>query len=102
MVSERTTCQNGTPKGMRAIITIGDVNGIIEPQNDKLLLGYWNVCVINISPSIKGIVIGMISCCVSVSFSTADPMAANIDAYNKYPPKKNKINVINMVNQGTD
>ena len=31
---------------------------------------------------------GIVNWLVSVSLSTAEPTAANRDAYNKYPPKK--------------
>lgn len=40
---ERASSQSGTPKGTLAIITIGEVKGIIEPQKESELSGYWNV-----------------------------------------------------------
>lgn len=39
MEKDNTICQYGTPNGILAIITIGDVNGTIEHQNAKELSG---------------------------------------------------------------
>ena len=80
MLTERAICQVGTPKSTLVSITIGDVNGIIDPQNTKALSGdlYANIAMKN--PIISGIVSGSTSCWLSASFSTAEPMAANIDA----------------------
>ena len=37
--TERASSQKGTPKGILASITIGDVKGIMEPQNTIGLSG---------------------------------------------------------------
>jgi hypothetical protein len=80
---ERASSHAGTPYAMRAIITIGDVKGITDPQIERALSGYWNVCNIRNSPIIRGIVIGKMSCWVSASLSTAAPTAANMLEYNR-------------------
>ncbi len=77
---ERKICQYGTPKGIRAIITIGEVKGIIENQKAIELSGFCMVPMATIRASIIGIVTGSINCCVSVSLSTAEPIAAKTEA----------------------
>ncbi len=76
---------------MRIIMMTGEVNGIIESHHERepsgLLITY---CIITIA-SISGTVTGNMNCCVSASLSTADPIAANIAPYSRYPPmKKNR------------
>jgi hypothetical protein len=82
---ERKICQYGTPNGILAIITMGDVRGIIENQKEIELSGFCIVPIATKSPRMIGIVTGSINCCVSVSLSTAEPIAANIEAYSRYP-----------------
>ena len=84
-IIETAICQDGTPKGIRATITIGEVRGIIEHQKERELSGFCIVPMATISARIIGIVTGSINCWVSVSLSTADPIAAKIDAYRRYP-----------------
>ena len=36
---DSANCQNGTPKGIRTIIATGEVNGMIENQNESELSG---------------------------------------------------------------
>ena len=76
-------CQKGTPNGILAIITIGEVRGIIEHQKDSGLSGFRIVPIATSSAKIIGIVTGSINCWVSVSLSTADPIAAKTDAYKR-------------------
>ena len=80
---EMAICQMGTPNGIRAIITMGEVSGIIEHQNESGLSGFCMVPIATIKPSMIGMVTGSINCCVSVSLSTADPIAANTEAYKR-------------------
>ena len=65
------------------IITIGDVNGIIEHQNASELSGFSSMVCRAINEKINGMVIGNINCCESVSESTAEPTAANKAPYIK-------------------
>ena len=76
---ESSNSHVGTPYGIRASMTIGDVNGIIEPQNTIWLSGARNAYNAMKNASISGTVTGICSWLVSASFSTADPMAANND-----------------------
>ena len=71
----------GTSKGMRAIITMGDVRGMMENQNESELSGFCIVPMATTRPSIIGI----------VTLSTADPIAANTEAYRRYPVRKKKM-----------
>ena len=77
---ETASCQAGTPKGILAIITIGEVSGIIEHQKERELSGFCIVPMATMSARIIGIVTGSMNCWVSVSLSTADPIAAKIEA----------------------
>ena len=68
--------QAGTPNGTRTIITIGDVNGMIDIQNATAPSGFLSTTeYYMIKEMISGIVIGIMNCCVSVSLSTAAPIA---------------------------
>jgi len=71
-------------------MTIGDVNGIMEPQNTRPLSGDLYANIAMKKPIISGIVNGSISCWLSASFSTAEPIAAKRDAYNRYPKTKKR------------
>ena len=77
---DNAICQCGGSKGIRAIITIGEVNGISEHQKESELSEFCIVPIATINANIIGIVTGSINCCVSVSLSTADPIAAKTDA----------------------
>ncbi len=86
---EQTSCHAGTPKGIRTIITTGEVSGIIDSQKAIGPSGLFTTAELaNTNEKISGMVTGNINCCVSDSLSTAEPMAANKALYNKYPPKK--------------
>lgn len=52
----------GMPKGMRAIITIGEVNGIIDAQKAIGELGSLNTDIITIIARIIGIMIIVLNC----------------------------------------
>ena len=62
---------------MRISITTGDVKGIYEKTCDTIP---WGLSITvkkpTYIPTISGIKIGNINCCVSVSLSTAAPIAA--------------------------
>ncbi len=62
---------------------MGEVSGIMEHQNESELSGFCIVPIATINASIIGMVTGSINCCVSVSLSTADPIAAKTDAYRR-------------------
>ena len=64
-------------------IIIGEVKGITESQKANAPSGFLIMPCAAINAMIKGTVTGNINCCVSVSLSTAEPIAANNDAYNK-------------------
>jgi len=51
----------GTPKGI-LIITMGEVSGIIEHQNESGLSGFCIVPIATINPRIIGMVTGSINC----------------------------------------
>ena len=44
ITEDRIKSKIGTPNGIRAIITIGEVNGIIENQKAILLVGSTTTC----------------------------------------------------------
>ena len=67
----------GTPKGIRAIITIGELNGIMLAQTAKELLGLAIAGVINAMEKIISMVIGKLNDCASlISSLMALPIAA--------------------------
>ena len=74
---DNTNSHKGGSKGNLPIITIGDVNGIIEHQNASELSGFSSMVCRAINEKINGMVIGSINCWESVSESTAEPTAAN-------------------------
>lgn len=61
---------------MRAIITMGEVNGIIEAQNAIDELGSLNTDIITISAKIIGVIMMVLNCWPSCTESTAEPAAA--------------------------
>ena len=63
---------------MRAIITIGEVNGMIENQKASCELGSLMTTNIINSARMIGSVMGICSCEASCTLSTAEPTAANI------------------------
>jgi hypothetical protein len=79
-MAERAISHVGIPLGMRAIITIGEVNGIIESQNTNGEFGSFITIVVVINARIIGMVIGVVSCCASCAVSTLAPTAAYIAA----------------------
>lgn len=79
MESDNTISQRGTPLVIRDIITMGEVNGMMEPQNTIEESGSRMVFVEIKYPIINGIITGVINCCESASESTALPMAAMIE-----------------------
>jgi len=78
--AETQICQSGIPNGIRAIITMGLVNGIIEVHKAIVLLGSVPTDIAMTMPSIIGIVTNVASCELSWTLSTDEPMAANIAA----------------------
>ena len=75
---ERMICQVGISNGMRAIITTGEVNGIIEPQKASCELGSLDTDIAKIRAKIIGTVMGVCNWLASWIESTAEPTAANI------------------------
>ncbi len=75
---EAAICQAGTPNGIRIIMAIGEVNGMMDNTTASVLSG---LLIITVCDSMKvntsGRVTGSMNCCVSVSLSTAEPTAAN-------------------------
>lgn len=69
-------CSKAFPVATRTIITMGDVNGMIEHQNTAGPSGLYTAVWAMKSPTIMGMVMGIMNCCVSVSASTAEPTAA--------------------------
>ena len=72
-------CQIGTPNGILAIIATGDVNGIIDNQNPSGPSGLFMMVKLPYIPNISGMMANKVNCCVSVSLSTAEPIAAYIE-----------------------
>ena len=66
----------GTPYGILAIIATGEVKGIIDSQNPKGPSGLFIKEKLPYIPKVKGKMANNVNCCVSVSLSTAEPMAA--------------------------
>ena len=81
--TDTAICQIGTPNGILSIIPTGDVNGIIDIQSANELSGAAAMTEEHIIGITKSNEIGVANCCVSVSLSTAAPMAANIAEYKK-------------------
>lgn len=76
--------QVGALNGKRAIITIGDVNGKIEPNTAIPLLGSFNAFTMIKKPKKIGIVIGKVNELLSELSSVIKlPTAANNAAYKK-------------------
>jgi len=88
IVTDTAICQIGTPKGILSIMPTGEVNGIIDIHNANELSGALAISDEQIIGIISINEIGVANCCVSVSLSTAEPTAANIAEYKKYPPMK--------------
>ena len=70
----------GTPKGMRAIITMGELNGIMLVHTARLLVGLAIAGVINAIEKMISMVIGKLSDCASLISSL---IALPIAAYNE-------------------
>ena len=75
--SDRAISHVGMSYGMRAIITIGDVSGIIENQNASSDVGSLMTESITNRLRMMGMVTGVCNCCASCGLSTDEPMAAN-------------------------
>ena len=72
-----------TPNGIRTIMMIGEVKGIMDIQSANCPSGFSIIVVMATKEVISGSVTGSINCCMSVSASTAEPMAANMELYSK-------------------
>ena len=70
----------GIPNGIRVIIVIGEVNGIIERMVANEEFGSDTTDIDNTSPNIMGTTTIDCSCPASWMLSTADPIAAYIAA----------------------
>ena len=80
-IIEVSNWYQGTPLGMRPIITIGEVNGIMLAHTMMELSGVFKLLLIIMNAKMMGMVMGNISDCASCgsSFITL-PMAANKEA----------------------
>jgi hypothetical protein len=76
--SERRISQVGTPHGIRAIITIGEVKGIYEHHTATGELGSLRMVIITKIEIMIGIITGVCNCCASCTESTLEPIAAKI------------------------
>ena len=77
-----TISYQDTPNGTRISITMGDVNGTIEKIVEIGPFGsLMTVAKPTYIPKMSGNITGNINCCVSVSLSTAAPIAANKELY---------------------
>jgi hypothetical protein len=99
--AESNICQYGTPKGNRAIIAMGEVKGINDNHNAISPEGFATMLPNKNNVSISGIVTGITNCCVSESLSMNAPIAANNDAYNRYPKIKKNTNELSIIVQFT-
>ena len=81
-IIDTAICHAGTlPDGIRAIITIGEENGIMLPQTEMGASGFPAAVVIITNDKIIGIVMGNINDCASCGSSfTTLPTAANNEA----------------------
>ena len=82
-VKDSPISQYGTPKGILIIMITGENKGIMESQNARFPSGSLKMAVKTIREKIRGIVTGSWNCWASASLSTADPIAANKDPYNR-------------------
>ena len=73
---DKAICHAGTPNGILAIIATGEVKGIIESQNPSGPSGLFIKEKLPYIPNINGNIANNVNCCVSVSLSTAEPIAA--------------------------
>ena len=64
------------PNGMRAIITMGEVKGIIDAQNAMGELGSLKMVIITIIERMIGIIMIVLYCWPYCTESTAEPGAA--------------------------
>ena len=64
------------PNGMRAIITMGEVKGIIDAQNAMGEFGSLKMVIITIIERMIGIIMIVLYCWPSCTESTAEPAAA--------------------------
>ncbi len=73
---DNAICHAGTPKGILAIMATGDVNGMIDNQKPNGPSGLFIKVKLPYIPNVSGKIANKVNCCVSVSLSTAEPMAA--------------------------
>lgn len=77
--TESSDCHTGMPNGMRAIITMGEVKGMIEVHKASPELGSCTTLIDMIRARMMGTIATVCSCEASCMLSTAEPMAAYID-----------------------
>ena len=82
------SCQAGTPNGILAIITTGEVKGIILNQKAVAPSGFLMALIMTRIARMMGIMMGIMNCCASSCASTAEPTAANKELYNKISADK--------------
>ena len=77
--------------GTLASITIGDVNGIIDIHTAVAELGSLPTLIENMRATIMGMIANDCSCEASWMLSTAEPIAAKIEAKKRNPPMRNRV-----------
>lgn len=73
---DKAICHAGTPNGILATIATGEVNGIIDIQKPTGPSGLLITEILPYIPNVRGRMANKVNCCVSVSLSTAEPIAA--------------------------
>lgn len=92
--SDSSISQVATPKGILTSITMGEVKGIMEVQKTKGDSGLFMAAKPMYNPMTRTTDKGPKNCWVSSWLSTAAPIAANMAAYNRYPPMKYRMKEI--------
>ena len=87
------------PMAVFTMMVMGEVNGNMLKKFPIGLSGLVMSMAETMYENTNGNVTGSMNCCVSESLSTAAPMAAKREAYNKNPPMKKKINIPTMSGQ---
>ncbi len=80
IANESHICHCAMSNGIRAIITMGDVNGIIDIHITAVELGSWKAIMPNTRPNMMGSVAIVVRLEASWALSTLAPMAAKMEA----------------------
>src|SRR5258708_11147832 len=93
--------QGGVCTAIRTNIRIGDVNGMIDPQNARVEFGFSSTGKSKTTAATRGITTRNCVCCPSCSELTIAPTAAYMVLYKAYPSRKNTANAIKVVGERT-